>query len=309
MTATPALSTYLARGNFILIIHAVIMAVVPDLEPSEPRTPGLARPTHDIPSEPISSEIQPHKWDDPPKWILLLRVVLDRTLKIGTQAAIIIATTPIPAMGGLKTTVTGGIKTLIMALTLILTGAGIDVSGASGVLSLPPGSGWTLMVGAVLYLILTALQGIFSEDRPDMHWRTTLIAISKALMGGIGTVLLTRGIDVTTGQILLSPTAEGWIIASVCGYFILSAVQAFATVDWDGDWGVAALVGGFKAALGVVATLLVSAGVEVTAAGPVVTGGEGIWAMILYGLYTILSFVQAWATKDKEPTTPVSPAL
>ena len=315
MTATPAPSTYLATANsgidrsYLLIIHAVTMARVPDLQPSEPRTPVVPPPRHDISEERLSEQIQPHEWEDPPKLLLILRVVLDRILKVSTQAAVIIATTPIPGMGNMQTTVAGGIKTLVMVLTLFLTGTGLDVSAATGVIALPPGSGWMLTAAAVLYLLLTAAQGLLSESRPDRSVKTSVVVIAKALMGGIGTVLLSKGIDVTSGQIMLTPTAEGWIIATVCGYFVLSALQATLTVDWNGDTGIVAFTGIIKAVLGAIGALLVGAGVEFTPDGPVLDGGEGIWGMALFGGYSILSFLQALATKDKTPATPVAPAL
>lgn len=199
-----------------------------------------------------------------------------------------------------RTSIAGTLKSVTAILAMLLTALGVQTAGADGVIVLEPGSGWTLIVGAVLYLLLTGTQAILSQG---VAGTTHLIAaVAKILSGAVGTILTAQGIDVTSGTISFSGAQETWIVISTIVYFIASGTQAVFTAERNGRDGLTTAVGIVKALVGVLATTLLSIGIDVEA-------GQAVWqaktagvvAMILYGLYIVGSFTQALLSKDRDP--------
>lgn len=196
-----------------------------------------------------------------------------------------------------NTSIAGTLKSATAILAMLLTAFGIQTAGADGVIALDPGTGWVPIGGAVLYLVLTGAQAILSQGVAGT--RHLVVAVAKILSGAVGTILTAQGIDVTTGTITLTAVQEGWIVGSVIVYFIASGLQAALT---EAAKGSTTAVGIVKALVGVLATTLLSIGIDVEA-------GQAVWqaktagvvAMILYGLYIVGSFTQALLSKDRDP--------
>ena len=194
----------------------------------------------------------------------------------------------------------GIFRLLIGALTLGITSMGATIDAATGAVLLPTGAAWTLMAGAVLYIIASAIEGIRSRDRMGDSWRTTAAVLVKAAMGSITTILVSLGIDLETGQISISQTTETWIMITTVGYFVLSGFQAWLTSDTTGETWRTTSTGVVKALSGIVATILLANGITFVGGTPVIDSAVSTTASgVLYGVYLVLSTLQAGLTQKK----------
>ena len=113
--------------------------------------------------------------------------------------------------------------------------------------------------------------------------------------------LVSQGIDFETGQISITDAQETWIVVTTIAYFLLSATQAWLSNDIaPGNWRTT-VIGYVKALTGIVATILLTYGIDIVDSTPVmVREASSILSSVLYGAYLVLSAIQAFLTKMKD---------
>mgnify|MGYP000604424873 CR=1 FL=1 len=265
-----------------------------DLRPSPIRVPGIEDKRDPDRTELVSPPIPKHEVS----FWTRVQGFFGRVAEVGTAA--VTTTSHVATLMNSRTTIAGGIKSSLAILVMLMTALGVDTATTNGIIAIAPGTGIIPVIGAFLYLLLSATQAYLSDARPDAGVRPLVIAIAKALSGGIGTVLIWKGIDVQTGTIALTAATETWIMIAAIGYFLLSGVQAYFTADIRGESALTTIIGVLKSLAGVVATILLQIGVDVEAGTAVMQAkAAGIGAFILYGLYVAFSFLQALKSQDK----------